>query len=51
MPRPLLKKKIVAVRTTDWDIIPIENLIPQGGERLYTFVRGLEDAQAGGRHS
>jgi 3-dehydroquinate synthase II len=40
-----LKSKIVAVRTTDWDIIPIENLIPQGGERLYTFVRNLDDAR------
>jgi 3-dehydroquinate synthase II len=40
-----LKSKIVAVRTTDWDIIPIENLIPQGGERLFTFVRNLDDAR------
>jgi 3-dehydroquinate synthase II len=40
-----LKSKTVAVRTTDWDIIPIENLIPQGGERLFTFVRNLDDAK------
>lgn len=40
-----LKSKSVVVRTTDWDIIPLENLIPQGGERLYTFVRNLEDAK------
>jgi 3-dehydroquinate synthase II len=40
-----LKSKIVAVRTTDWDIIPIENLIPQGGERLFLFVRGLGEAE------
>jgi 3-dehydroquinate synthase II len=40
-----LKTKIVAVRTTDWDIIPLENLIPQGGERLYTFVRNIDDAR------
>jgi 3-dehydroquinate synthase II len=40
-----LKSKTVAVRTTDWDIIPIENLIPQGGARLFTFVRNLDDAK------
>ena len=40
-----LKTRAVVVRTTDWDIIPIENLIPQGGERLYTFVRNLDDAK------
>lgn len=40
-----LKSRAVIVRTTDWDIIPIENLIPQGGERLYTFVRNLDDAK------
>ncbi len=40
-----LKTRAVAVRTTDWDIIPIENLIPRGGERLYSFVRNLEDAK------
>jgi len=40
----LLKNRIVAVRTTDWDIIPLENLIPVGGERLFTFVRGFDDA-------
>jgi 3-dehydroquinate synthase II len=40
-----LKSKIVAVRTTDWGIIPLENLIPQGGERLYTFVRNVDDAK------
>ncbi|MBN2157809.1 MAG: 3-dehydroquinate synthase II [Spirochaetes bacterium] len=40
-----LKTKSVVVRTTDWDIIPVENLIPQGGERLYTFVRDVEDAK------
>jgi len=41
----LLKNKKVVVRTTDWDIIPIENLIPRGGENLLTFVRNLDDAQ------
>jgi 3-dehydroquinate synthase II len=40
-----LKSKTVAVRTTDWDIIPIENLIPRGGARLFTFVRNLDDAK------
>jgi len=40
-----LKSKTVVVRTTDWDIIPIENLIPQGGERLFTFVRNIEEAR------
>src|SRR4030042_1705941 len=41
----LLKSKAVVVRTTDWDIIPIENLMPQGGDRLYTFVRNLDDTR------
>ncbi len=41
----LLPSKTVVVRTTDWDIIPIENLIPQGRERLFTFVRDLDDAK------
>jgi 3-dehydroquinate synthase II len=40
-----LKTRAVVVRTTDWDIIPIENLIPRGGGRLYTFVRNLDDAK------
>jgi 3-dehydroquinate synthase II len=40
-----LKSKTVIVRTTDWDIIPIENLIPRGGDRLFAFVRGLDDAR------
>jgi 3-dehydroquinate synthase II len=40
-----LKSKTVIVRTTDWDIIPIENLIPRGGDRLFAFVRGLDDAK------
>ncbi|OHD69255.1 MAG: hypothetical protein A2W19_15795 [Spirochaetes bacterium RBG_16_49_21] len=40
-----LKSKTVIARTTDWDIIPIENLIPQGGDRLFTFVRSLADAK------
>lgn len=40
-----LRKKTVIVRTTDWDIIPIENLIPQGGERLFTYVRNIDDAK------
>jgi len=40
-----LGSKTVIVRTTDWDIIPLENLIPQGGQRLFTFVRNLEDAK------
>ncbi len=41
----VLRSKIAVVRTTDWNIIPIENLIPSGGERLFTFVRGLDDAR------
>jgi len=41
----LLKSKRVVVRTTDWDIIPIENLIPRGGGNLFTFVRNLDEAQ------
>ncbi|MBN1532632.1 MAG: 3-dehydroquinate synthase II [Spirochaetes bacterium] len=40
-----LKSRMVAVRTTDWDIIPIENLIPQGGERLFLFVRNLAETE------
>ena len=40
-----LGTKTVVVRTTDWDIIPIENLIPRGGERLFTYVRNIEDAK------
>lgn len=40
-----LKSKIVIVRTTDWDIIPVENLIPRSNGRLFTFVRNLEDAK------
>lgn len=40
-----LKRKIVIVRTTDWNIIPIENLIPAGGERLYAFVKNIEEAR------
>jgi 3-dehydroquinate synthase II len=40
-----LNSKTVIVRTTDWDIIPIENLIPRGGERLFTYVRNLEDTK------
>ncbi len=40
-----LSSKTVVVRTTDWDIIPIENLIPRGGERLFTYVRDLEDTR------
>jgi 3-dehydroquinate synthase II len=40
-----LKTRAVVVRTTDWNIIPLENLIPQGGERLYTFVRNTGDAK------
>jgi len=40
-----LKAKIAVVRTTDWDIIPIENLIPLGEENLYTFVRNIDDAR------
>ena len=41
----LLKSRTVVVRTTDWDIIPIENLIPRGGDRLYVFVKNLEEAR------
>ncbi len=40
-----LRSKIVAVRTTDWNIIPIENLIPRGGENLFTFVRDINEAK------
>lgn len=40
-----LKSRIVVARTTDWNIIPLENLIPRGGERLYTFVRNSSDAK------
>jgi 3-dehydroquinate synthase II len=40
-----LKARSVVARTTDWNIIPLENLIPQGGERLYTFVRNASDAK------
>jgi 3-dehydroquinate synthase II len=40
-----LRKSIVAVRTTDWNIIPIENLLPVGGERLFTFAGTLEEAK------
>jgi 3-dehydroquinate synthase II len=40
-----VKSKIAVVRTTDWDIIPIENLIPLGEQNLYTFVRNGDDAK------
>lgn len=40
-----LNSKTVIVRTTDWDIIPVENLIPRGGERLFTYARDLEDTR------
>lgn len=40
-----LKSGMVAVRTTDWNIIPIENLIPIGGERLFAFAGNLEEAR------
>ena len=40
-----LQSRTVVVRTTDWDIIPIENLIPRGGERLFTFVNSLDQAR------
>ena len=40
-----LKKKIVVARTTDWNIIPIENLIPQAGDRLFVFVASMEEAK------
>lgn len=40
-----LKTRSVVARTTDWNIIPLENLIPQGAERLYTFVRNASDAK------
>ncbi len=39
-----LKNKIAVVRTTDWNVIPLENLIPAGAERLMTFVRTAEEA-------
>lgn len=41
----ILKTKTAAVRTTDWDIIPIENLIPVGGEKLFLFVKNREEAE------
>jgi len=41
----LLQNKIVAVKTTDWDIIPIENLIPRSNNNLFSFVRNLDDAK------
>jgi len=40
-----LNSRIVVVRTTDWEIIPIENLIPQGGDRLFAFVRNMDDVK------
>ncbi|PKL35745.1 MAG: 3-dehydroquinate synthase II [Spirochaetae bacterium HGW-Spirochaetae-1] len=40
-----LKSRIVVVRTTDWEIIPIENLIPQGGDSLFAFVRNMDDVK------
>jgi 3-dehydroquinate synthase II len=40
-----LKSKITAVRLTDWNIIPIENLIPNAGDRLFTFVKNIEEAK------
>ncbi len=47
----LLKSKTVVVRTTDWDIIPLENLIAQSGtiaecgDRLFTFARNLDEVK------
>lgn len=38
----LLKEKKVAVHTTDWDIIPVENLIPRGGDTLFSVVETLD---------
>lgn len=40
----LLCTKTVIVRTTDWSIIPLENLIPCGGDRLLVFVRNADEA-------
>ncbi len=40
-----LKNKIAVVRTTDWGIIPIENLIPTGFEKIFLFVKNLEEAR------
>jgi 3-dehydroquinate synthase II len=41
----LLKSKTVIVRTTDWDIIPMENLIAGGGDRLFVFARNLDEVK------
>ncbi len=41
----VLRKKIVVVRTTDWSIIPLENLIAAAGETLYTFARTYKDVK------
>lgn len=38
-----LRNKTVVVKTTDWDIIPIENLIPRSSDNLFSAVRDLED--------
>jgi 3-dehydroquinate synthase II len=40
-----LKTKITAVRLTDWNIIPVENLIPNAGDRLFTFVKDMNEAR------
>lgn len=40
-----LANKSVVVATTDWDIIPIENLIPINSERLYTLVHSSKEAK------
>ncbi|WP_456395627.1 3-dehydroquinate synthase II [Desulfurobacterium sp.] len=40
----LKKGKNVIVKTTDWTIIPIENLLAQG-DNLYAWVRNAEEAK------
>ena len=40
----LLKTKTVIVKTTDWNIIPIENLIAASSERLFTVVKNKDEA-------
>ncbi len=39
-----LRQRTVIVKTMDWDIIPIENLIPLSRDNLFSVVKDLEDA-------
>lgn len=41
----LLKSKMVIIKTTDWTIIPLENLIAQKVCDLIAYVRNAEEAQ------